>query len=81
MTASTYLGLDASALWALLSLPLGWALARLSAYAGKAAKVACDRMKTVPKAVLCGVVLGLVALALPEVFFSGQSGTRDLLDG
>ncbi len=26
-----YLGLDASALWALLSLPLGWALARLSA--------------------------------------------------
>lgn len=38
-------------------------------------------MKTVPKAVLCGVVLGLVALALPEVFFSGQSGTRDLLDG
>lgn len=44
-----YLGLDASALWALLSLPLGWALARLSAYAGKAAKVACDRMKTVPQ--------------------------------
>ena len=76
-----YLGLNESALWALLALPLGWALARLAAYAGKAAQLACGRMETVPKAILCGVVLGLVALALPEVLFSGQSGTRDLLDG
>ena len=38
-------------------------------------------MKTVPKAILCGVVLGLVTMALPEVLFSGQPGTRDLLDG
>lgn len=37
-------------------------------------------MKTVPKAILCGVVLGLVTMALPEVLFSGQPGTRDLLD-
>lgn len=75
-----YLGLDANALWAFLALPLGWVLARLAELAGKAAKLACGRMKTVPKAVLCGVVLGLVAMALPEVLFSGQSGTRDLLN-
>jgi H+/Cl- antiporter ClcA len=76
-----YLRLDANALWALLALPLGWALARLAAYAGKAAKLTCGRMKTVPKAILCGIVLGLVAMALPEVLFSGQSGTWDLLSG
>lgn len=74
-----YLGLNASALWALLALPLGWVLARLSALAGRATKLACDRMGTVSKAILCGVVLGLVAMALPAVLFSGQSATRDLL--
>ena len=74
-----YLGLNAGALWALLALPLGWVLARLSALAGRATKLACDRIGTVPKATLCGVVLGLVAMALPEVLFSGQSATRDLL--
>lgn len=76
-----YLGLNASALWVLLALPLGWVLARLSALAGRATKLACDRMGTVSKAILCGVVLGLVAMALPEVLFSGQSGTWDLLSG
>ena len=77
--AIDYLGLGTNALWALLALPLGWVLARIAAYAGKAAKLACGRMKTVPKAILCGVVLGLVAMALPEVLFSGQSGTAVLL--
>ncbi|KUH59093.1 hypothetical protein AUL39_01815 [Tractidigestivibacter scatoligenes] len=76
-----YLGLDARAMWAFLALPLGWVLARLAELAGRAAKLTCGRMKTVPEAILCGIVLGLVAMALPEVLFSGQSGTWDLLSG
>lgn len=74
-----YLGLDASAPWALLALPLGWALARLAGLADGLAKRACGRMGAVPRAVLCGVALGLAAVALPGVLFSGQSGTRELL--
>ena len=59
-----YLRLDANALWAFLALPLGWVLARLSAYVGRRQKLAFGRMKTVPKAILCGIVLEHIAMAL-----------------
>jgi H+/Cl- antiporter ClcA len=75
--------LHSSVLAALLALVLGWGLSVVGAVAGRAAKSAADRMSRagVPRAVICGVVLGAVAVLLPNVLFSGESATGDLVGG
>lgn len=75
--------LHSSVLAALLALVLGWGLSVAGAVAGRAAKSAADRMSQagVPRAVICGVVLGAVAVLLPNVLFSGESATGDLVGG
>lgn len=75
--------LDSSVLAALLALALGWGLSVAGAAAGRVAAKAANAMSEagVPRAVVCGVILGAVAVLLPNVLFSGESATGDLVDG
>ena len=77
--AANYLDAD----WgvALVAVALGLALAWFTGTSAKAAHQFAGRMGTVPRAVVCGIVLGTVAVFLPDVLFSGQSATNALVDG
>lgn len=77
--AIPYLRLTPQTWWALLAFPLGLLLALFASASAKLAKWATSRLQTVSKAVVCGVILGLVACFLPLVLFSGQKGSHQLL--
>jgi H+/Cl- antiporter ClcA len=64
----------------ILALAVGYLMVLLARGAGAAAKRLCGRMGIVSRAVMCGAVLGVVAVFLPDVLFSGQAATGTLID-
>ena len=69
-------------MWALAALVIGYALAQFSllchAVSGTIA-TAIGEQRHVTRAVIAGAFLGLLAIGLPDVLFSGQTGTVALL--
>ena len=69
-------------MWALAALVIGYALAQFSllchAVSGTIA-TAIGEQRHVTRAVIAGAFLGLMAIGLPDVLFSGQTGTVALL--
>jgi H+/Cl- antiporter ClcA len=62
-----------------LALVIGYALARMSLAAARLARRLALGKDHVARAVVCGLLLGVVAIFLPDVLFSGQAGTREVI--
>lgn len=77
--AIPYLKLTPKTWWALLAFPLGILLAYFASACAWLAQKATARLSIVSKAIVCGIILGLIAGFLPLVLFSGQKGSHQLL--
>ena len=71
--------LHGSWLVGILAIACGIVLAGVAGAAKKAAATALSGMGHVQRATICGICLGIVAIWLPDVLFSGQKATGELI--